>query len=323
MKVFITGGCGFIGSNLVEHHLNKGDEVQVVDDLSTGTLENIDAFQNNPRFKFHEANLDNWDQLDKVVSWADRVYHMSAVIGIFKVLAEPIRTITSNIAGCERICHAAAKLKSPPRIVIASSSSVYGQTHTEAVSETSPLLLAAVHHPLYGYAVSKIADEALATAYYTKLNLPITSIRIFNTIGPRQTPSYGMVVPRFVRQACLGEPLTVFGDGKQSRSFCDVRDVVVAFDLVGSTTASIGQIVNVGNDREITINELAALVKKHAKSDSDIKHISYQEAYGRDMTDVIKRRPIIKKLVDLTGFKHKWTLEQTVDDLITRFKNQN
>jgi UDP-glucose 4-epimerase len=318
MHILITGGAGFIGSNLVEFHLAKGDKVHVIDDLSTGSLENIAPFRNSPNFQFDKSNVTNCRYLNRAVEWADRIYHLAATIGMFRVLSEPVNVLTNNIMCCEAVFSAAARKKNPPRIIFASSSSVYGQSQDEAAKEDSNLVLPVIHNLLYNYAVSKVTGEALAMAYFNTFNVPIIIVRIFNTIGPRQTGKYGMVVPRLVGQACRGEVMTVFGDGTQCRSFCDVRDTITAFDLLANTDASLGQIVNVGNDYVTSINDLALIVKKLAHSQSVIHHIPYLEAYGKAVIDIKKRKPDISKLTQLTNFKHQWTLERTISDLIER-----
>lgn len=318
MHVLVTGGAGFIGSNLIEYHLHKGDQVLGVDDLSTGSLNNIEMFQKNPQFRFEQADILTWNGLENAVAWADRIYHMAAVVGVYRVLEDPIKVLAINIAGCERLLRAVASSKWQPRVIIASSSEVYGPATLSPLKEDMILTIESGAKNRWNYAVSKLADEAFGLSYSRKLKLPITIIRLFNTIGPRQTGRYGMVVPRFVQQAVSGDPITVFGDGSQTRSFCDVRDTVVALDLLANNTDSIGEIVNVGNDHEVSIKTLAELVKHIAKSNSPIKFMSYQEAYGEDFEEIQRRRPDLSKLVRYTGFKHQWNLEHTITDLVNR-----
>lgn len=319
MRILITGGCGFIGSNLTDFHLRKGDEVHIVDDLSTGTLQNISAFQNNPGFHFDHSDLLTWPGLNDAVNWAERIYHLAAVVGIFRVLKEPLKLMQTNVSSCERLLQAVSVSASRPHTIIASSSSVYGPTIKSVSNENDNLIVESIDHPLRLYAISKIADEALAIAYHQTFQMPLTVLRLFNVIGPRQTGMYGMVVPRFVKQACLNEPMTIFGDGNQTRSFCDIRDVMLELDFLIRKTETNCEIVNIGNDHEITINELAELIRKRANSKSEIKHISYREAYGLEFIDFAKRRPDINKLSRLSGFTPQWTLEQTIDDLIALY----
>lgn len=316
MRIFITGGCGFIGSNLAEYHINKGDEVHVIDNLSTGRVENIAALQKQATFRFDEADILTWHGLTQAVQWADRVYHLAAVVGMFKAVSEPISLVSNNILGCRHVLHTIAESGARPLVVISSSSSVYGDNPKHLLSETDDLILVPPTHPLATYTVSKLSDEVIALAYYRERGIPLIIVRPFNTVGPRQTGRYGMVVPRFVHQACTHEPYSIFGDGTQTRSFCDVRDVVVAFDLLASDPRVIGEIVNVGNDHEISINQLAALVSECVGYKNNINYISYKEAYGMAFTDITQRRPDLSKLLSLVPFSHKWTLEQTIHSLI-------
>lgn len=316
MHILVTGGCGFIGSHVVEYHLTQGDQVHAVDDLSTGTLDNILSFQGNPNFRFEQADVLTWQNLEKTVTWSDRVYHLAAVVGVYRVLAEPIKVLATNIPGCERILRAIASSAWKPPMLIASSSEVYGQCVHTAFKEEDDLVLEGMAQNRWNYAVSKIADEAFGLSYARKLNLPILVLRFFNTIGPRQTGRYGMVVPRLISQAVRGEPLTVYGDGTQTRSFCDVRDTVCALDALASSPRSSGEIINVGNDREISINALAHLILERSESRSEITYIPYEEAYGEPYVDIQRRRPNLEKFFRLSQFNHHWKLEDTLDDLI-------
>ena len=323
MKIFITGGSGFIGSHITDFHLRRGDEVRVIDDLSTGTLNNILPFQNNSSFHFENDDLLTWPGLSEAVNWADRIYHLAAVVGIFRVLAEPLKVMQTNVIATDRLFQLASIRPSLPHIVFASSSSVYGPSPKLILNEDDGLMVEAEGYPLRLYAISKLSDEALATAYHATYQLPFTILRFFNVVGPRQTGAYGMVIPRFVKQAYRNEPLTVFGDGSQTRSFCDVRDVTTALDLLMKNTDIRYEVINVGNNREITINELAELVRTRAHSHSEIRHIPYREAYGIDFRDITKRHPDLSKLKKLTGYSPQYTLEQTIDDLLTLEAKKN
>lgn len=322
MNILITGGCGFIGSNIAEYHLNKGHQVSIIDNLSTGSLRNLADFQNNPRLKILETNILNCPELEEFVANADRIYHMAAVLGVFRVLERPVEMLMTNILGSQKILEAAASSQTKARIIIASSSSAYGLTKQTSLNEKNQLVISPATHSLWGYAISKITGEAFSSAYYKEYKLPITNIRFFNTVGPRQTGLYGMVVPRFVAQACLNQPITVFGDGNQTRSFCDVRDSIVAIDMIAENNLSLGEPINIGNDHEISIKNLAYLIKERANSQSEITYTPYQEAYGSDFHDITQRKPDLTKLRELTGFEHQWTLERTVDDLIDKFRHQ-
>lgn len=316
MKILITGGAGFIGSHLVEYHLNKGDAVTVVDDLSTGKIENVDLFKHHRDYTFHQGDILTWDGMDTSVAWADRIYHMAAVVGVYRVISEPIHVLESNIAGTERILKAVVSSGHKPRILVASSSEVYGNGMSDTFRETDDVIIEPTAESRWNYPISKLADEAMSLSYVKERGLPITPVRLFNVIGPRQTGRYGMVVPRFVKQAVAGEAITVYGTGDQTRSFCDVRDIVVMFDKLISTDSSIGKIVNVGNDHELSINDLAELIRSKVNPALDIKHIPYKEAYGQEYKDIQRRRPNLERLMSLIQFEFKWTLDETLDYLI-------
>ncbi|MDR3391225.1 MAG: GDP-mannose 4,6-dehydratase [Sulfuriferula sp.] len=318
MHVLITGGAGFIGSHLAEYHLARNDQVHVVDNLNTGSYDNIKPLLDNVAFRFDEADIVTWSGLDKAVGWADRIYHMAAVVGVKKVLADPVSVMATNIAGCERVMRAMHQGRWNPQLIVASSSEVYGFNDNPGFDENDAVVFHSGSRLRWCYAVTKLADESFGYAYAQKYGLNIVIARLFNTIGPRQIGRYGMVVPSFVKQAVNGHPVTVYGDGTQTRSFCDVRDTVRALDLLAATPAAKGEIVNVGNDQEIAIKDLARLVADRAKSASPIQFISYGEAYGVEFEDVSHRRPILTKLRALTGFEPKWTLVDSIDDLISR-----
>ncbi len=329
MHILITGGAGFIGSHLAEYHLIRGHQVYVVDNLSTGSLDNIVRFTGDANFKFDEADILTWPGLDKAVAWADRIYHMAAVVGVFKVLEDPIRVLAINIAGCERLLRHAHAAKWSQQIVIASTSEVYGRGITaagcgtdsdvvEEFREDMELSVGSSAVSRWTYSISKMADEAFGLSYARRYGMNIVVVRFFNTVGPRQTGRYGMVVPRFVKQAVNGDPITIYGDGSQMRCFCDVRDTVAALDLLARNPRSTGEIVNVGNNHEISIRQLAELVKERSASSSPIISIPYREAYGEDFVEIYHRKPSLEKLRGLTHFTHRWDLEKTLDDLIEK-----
>jgi UDP-glucose 4-epimerase len=316
MHVLITGGAGFIGSHLVDLHLACGDQVHVIDDLSTGVRANLATHDDNPNFRFDEADVLTWDRLDRAVGWADRIYHLAAVVGVYRVIAEPTKVLATNIAGTERLLRAAHQGGWQPQVVIASSSEVYGHNDEQVLREDQDLTVSTRAGTRWGYSVSKIADEALGLSYAQRFGIPAVIARFFNTVGPRQVGRYGMVVPRFVAQAVRNEPITVFGGGAQTRSFCDVRDTVVALDTLATHAQRDTLVANVGNDREISIRDLAQLVIARAKSRSTIIDVPLKEAYGEDFEDIRRRRPDLTRLRRLTGFRHRFTLEQTIDDLV-------
>lgn len=323
MHVLITGGAGFIGSHLAAHHLAAGDQVYVVDNLSTGTLANIEPFRGQPGFRFAEADILHWNGLGQAVAWADRIYHMAAVVGVKKVLEDPVAVISTNMTGTERILRAIHSGGWNPQVVIASTSEVYGFNEKNAFAETDHIVLPSAGRLRWTYAVTKLADEFLAFSYARQYGLNIVVVRLFNTIGPNQVGHYGMVVPSFVSQAVANEPLTVFGDGEQTRSFCDVRDTVVALDRLAGCPEAWGEVVNVGNDQEISIRGLAELIVRRADSTSPLHFISYADAYGEEFEDVTHRRPVLNKLRALTGFEPEWALADTIDDLIERARARN
>ena len=318
MHVLITGGAGFIGSHLAEHHLALGDQVYVVDNLSTGSLANLEPFRGNPDFRFAEADILHWNGLDKAVAWADRIYHLAAVVGVKKVLEDPVAVMATNMTGTEKVLRAIHSGGWNPQVIIASTSEVYGFNSNGSFAETDNIVLPSAGRLRWTYAVTKLADEFLAFSYARKYGLNIVVVRLFNTIGPNQIGHYGMVVPSFVKQAVRNEPLTIYGEGEQTRSFCDVRDTVVALDRLAGCPEAWGEVVNVGNDQEISIRGLAELIVQRANSCSPLQYISYKDAYGEEFEDVTHRRPVLNKLRALTCFIPAWTLEETLDDLIQR-----
>jgi UDP-glucose 4-epimerase len=318
MNILVTGGAGFIGSHVVEHHLNRGDEVVAVDDLSTGSPSNVEIFRPDPRFRFVKADVLTWDGLAGAVNVADRVYHLAAVVGMFRVLREPVRVTEVNVCATERLLSTIAAGTRHPQVVIASSSSVYSHSHSRDLREDDELVYLPREGGLTGYALSKLTNEIQAMAYREEHGLQVTMPRLFNAVGPRQTGNYGFVLPRFIQQALSGEPLTVFGDGTQTRSFCDVRDTVTAIELLAGNPAAAGQPVNVGNEREINILDLARLVIERTASSSNIEFVPFEKAYGARFDQITQRHPVEERLRSLTGFQPRWSLEQTIDDLLGR-----
>lgn len=328
MKVLVTGGAGFIGSHLCEYHVKRGDKVYAVDNLTTGLQSNLDLLSNNKNFKYEIADILTWPQLYETVSWADRIYHMAAVVGVFRVLENPLEVLSTNVLGSERVLRAVEASKRPISLLIASSSEVYGARVTQPLKEDDELVYKSAMQNRWSYPISKFTNEAFGLAYAThpsRLGLGSTNTaestkniviaRLFNTIGPRQTGIYGMVVPRFIQQAMAGENITVYGSGEQTRSFCDVRDLVVMLDKLMSADKAHGQIVNVGNDREISITDLANMVKNITKSSSSIEYISYEKAYGVEFDEMMRRKPSLKKLNNLISYQYAWNLEDTISYL--------
>ena len=326
MHVLITGGAGFIGSHLAGHHLAQGDQVYVVDNLSTGSLSNLATFRGHPDFRFAEAGILNWDGLDQAVAWADRIYHMAAVVGVEKMLEDTVAAMTA-LNGTQRILRAIENGGWNPQVIIGSTSEVYGFSGKNTLSETDPIVLPAAGRLRWAYAAARLADEFLALSAAHKHKLNIVVARLFNTIGPNQLGHNGMVVPRFVRQAVQNAPLTVYGEGRQTRSFCDVRDTIVALDLLAACPAAWGEVVNVGNDQEISIRDLAELIVQRSHSTSPLHFVAYRDACGEEFDDIPHRRPALNRLKALTGFMPEWGLRDTLDDLIVsereRAKNRH
>ncbi len=328
MNLLITGGAGFIGSNLSEFHINRGDTVVAVDDLSTGRKENLAALIGQECFSFVKADLLSWTDLAAEVTKADRIYHLAAVVGMFRVLKESVAVTRINVGATERVLEAAANGPNNPQIIIASSSSVYGHSSDQlALSEGIDLAFSIERGGLTGYALSKLTNEIQAQAYHEQYGIKVVIPRLFNVVGPHQSGNYGFVIPRFIQQALDGEPLTVFGDGSQIRSFCDVRDTMAALDklaAIGDDPGEVqnGEVVDVGNTREISILELAKLVIARAGSSSTIQFVPFDQAYGEHFDHITQRKPIVEKLERLTGFSPQWTLEETIDDLLKHIRQE-
>lgn len=314
MNALITGGAGFIGSHLAERLLDDGHAVHVVDDLSTGTLANVEHLRSHPDFAVTVDSIFNEAMLAERVDRCDTVFHLAAAVGVRLVVDEPVRTIETNVHGAEIVLrHASRKRKA---VVIASTSEVYGKRTDAPFSEASDLLLGSPHHRRWGYACSKALDEFLGLAYWKERRLPVVIVRLFNTIGPRQTGRYGMVVPTFVSQALAGEPLTVFGDGTQTRSFADVGDVVRAIVGLAGEPRAAGNVFNVGNPEEITIRALAELVKEVTGSHSAIVTIPYEQVYETGFEDMPRRVPDISRIRALTGWSPTRTLKDVLDHVV-------
>lgn len=321
MNIFITGGAGFIGSHLVEFHLSRGDKVLILDNLSTGSKKNIAPFLNHSNFNFEYNDIVSSKSLSKYLSWANRIYHMAAVVGMYEVLSHPLEALTTNILGFEKIIRTLSEVNPSARLIVASSSEIYG-SDTHPLKESNILPFKSAAHSKWVYAATKFLDEIFSLVYVNVKKMKVTPIRFFNTIGPRQTGVYGMVVPRFIEQALSNQPITVYGSGEQVRSFCDVRDTVRLLDLISNNEETVGEIMNLGHDEPITMNQLAETIKEIGKSESDIIHVPYKKAYGQEgFEDVMYRRPDLKKLNDYTSYAFQWNLKKTLNDLIERKRN--
>ena len=309
-KILVTGGAGFIGSHLCEALLRRGDEVSVLDDLSTGRIENIAHLQDNQRFRLTIGSVLDSSCLIPLVRSADVIFHLAAVVGVQKIIDAPVETIETNILGSYHLLSLAARHRK--LCIVASTSEVYGKSNRCPFSEGDDVVYGPTSKARWSYACSKAIDEFLALAYHKTEALPVIIARLFNTTGPRQTGRYGMVLPRFVDQALRGKPITVFGTGQQTRCFADVTDVVRAMLMLLTHPKAVGQVFNVGNPEEISILELARLVKKSAASRSEIQLIPYDEAYQPGFEDMERRVPSIEKIARLVGYKPKVKLQQIV-----------
>jgi UDP-glucose 4-epimerase len=308
----LTGGAGFIGSHLAERLLDLGHEVLVLDNLSTGSIENIAHLKGSPRFSYVVDSVTNEPLLAEMIDHCDVVFHLAAAVGVKLIVEQPVHTIETNVHGTEVVLKHAAKKKK--LVFIASTSEVYGKSTDVPFRETADLVLGPSEKHRWAYACSKLIDEFLALAYWKEKKLPVVIVRLFNTVGPRQTGQYGMVLPTFVRQALAGEPITVFGDGTQSRSFTDVGDVVDALVTLAQEPRAIGGVFNIGNRGEISMRALAERVKALTGSRSPIQFVPYDEAYEADFEDMPRRVPDISKIAELIGYEPKVAL----DDIITR-----
>jgi UDP-glucose 4-epimerase len=318
-KILITGGAGFVGSFLAEQLHAAGHAVTVVDDLSTGSMDNLTALAGQDNFQFVEGSVLDVALMKEKIAKADKVYHLAAAVGVKLIVDEPVRTIETNIRATEIILKEVAEQKKPT--LITSTSEVYGKSPKDLFNEEDDLVLGPTSRARWAYAASKIIDEFLALAYYQEQATPVKVVRLFNVIGPRQRGRYGMVVPRFVKQALSGEPMTVYGDGSQRRSFTYVGDVVPALVKLMDNDAVSGQIVNIGHRKDISILELANLVKKLTDSQSEIKLLSFEEAYNANFEDMQRRMPDISKINKLIGYEPTLELPQMLEAIIEHMRD--
>ena len=318
MRVLITGGAGFVGSHLAEALLERGDEVFVLDNLSTGSIDNIAHLKSEPRFHYTIDTITNEPLLAEMIDTCDTVLHLAAAVGVKLIVEAPVHTIETNVHGTEVVLKHANKKKK--LVLIASTSEVYGKSGEVPFKEDADLVLGPSEKHRWAYACSKLIDEFLALAYWKERKLPVIIVRLFNTVGPRQTGQYGMVIPNFVRQALAGHPITVFGDGHQSRSFTYVGDVVRAMVALINEPAAIGHVFNIGHGAEISINELAEKVKALTSSPSEIVHIPYDRAYESGFEDMPRRVPDITKLQSLIGFRPTVELDEILTRVIESFR---
>ncbi len=314
MKVFITGGAGFIGSHLAERLLARGDRVLVLDDLSTGTMDNIAHLVGTPGFDYRIGSALDVPLVSECVDRCDVSVHLAAAVGVRLIVEQPVHTIETNVGATETVLEAAAKKNK--LVLVASTSEVYGKSTKFPFNEDDDLHLGPTTHSRWAYACSKALDEWLALAYWREKKVPVIVARFFNTVGPRQTGRYGMVLPNFAAQAISGEPITVYGTGTQARCFGHVQDAVESILRLIATPAAVGQVFNIGNDEEVTIHRLAELVREAAGSQSEIRLIPYSEAYAEGFEDMLRRVPDVRKLEKAIGFRPRTPLAQIITDVV-------
>ena len=319
MRALITGGAGFIGSHLAETLLVKGYKVDVIDNLSTGKFENIAHLETNPKFHYAIGSILNEELMEKLVNRADMIFHLAAAVGVKYIIDNPLKALQINIRGTEVLLEFANKRKQ--KVLIASTSEIYGKNNKVPFSETDDRVLGSTHISRWGYSASKAIDEFLALAYWREKRLPIVITRLFNTVGPRQTGQYGMVIPNFVQQALLNHPLFVHGNGKQSRCFAYVGDVVEAMIKLIEHPDSVGEIYNLGSQEEITIEDLAKKIKAMCNSQSEIIYLPYERAYEQGFEDMQRRVPDISRIKSLINFEPKTSLDQILREVIDYFES--
>ncbi|MFC1941899.1 GDP-mannose 4,6-dehydratase [Chloroflexota bacterium] len=319
MRVLITGGAGFIGSHLAARYIEQGDHVTVIDDLSTGSYDNIVQLMNLPNFNFAIETILNETVMDRLVSECSLIVHLAAAVGVELVIGDPVHTIETNVLGTYVVLKTANRYRK--KVILISTSEIYGEGVNESFKEDDFRLLGPITQSRWSYSCTKELDEFLGLAYFKQKELPIVICRLFNTIGPRQTGHYGMVVPRFVNQALNGEPVTVYGDGSQSRCFCNVNDVLDGINIISTAPKAEGEVYNLGSHEEITITDLARKVIEVTGSSSEIVYIPYEQAYTEGFSDMKRRKPDIRKMIETFQWQPRYTLEETLS-LIVEYELQ-
>jgi UDP-glucose 4-epimerase len=321
VRYLITGGAGFIGSHLAERLLERGDHVALLDNLSTGSMENIRHLKTSGQMEYHLDSIENRRLVAELVDDADVVVHLAAAVGVRLIVESPVRTIETNVNGTQHILEAAAKKRK--LVLTASTSEVYGKSTQVPFREEADLVLGPTTKGRWSYAASKALDEFLALSYWKEKKVPVIVVRLFNTVGPRQTGRYGMVLPNFVRQALDNVAISVYGDGKQSRCFCDVRDTVHSLIKLMDSDRAVGEVINVGNTEEITIEDLAHRVKQRTGSSSAVEFIPYDQAYEPGFEDMMRRVPSVEKLQAITGFRPQTPLDEIIDRVATHMREKH
>ena len=319
MKILITGGAGFIGSHLAERLLADGHQVAIIDNLSTGSLDNIESFKDNANFHYTIGSILNRELLDKLMDGVDQVYHLAAAVGVKYIIENPLLSLKTNIVGTDNVLELVNKHKA--KVLITSTSEIYGKSDQVPFKEEDDRLLGSTHISRWGYSCSKAIDEFMALAYFREKRLPVVIVRCFNTVGPRQTGQYGMVLPKFIKAALLDQPLVVYGSGKQTRCFADVSDVTDAFVKLMNTPECEGEIFNVGTTESISINDLAQKVKTICRSKSRIDYMSYEEAFEEGFEDMMNRKPSLDKIRRFIGYDPKYSLDDIIKRMIEYYEN--
>jgi len=318
MNILITGGAGFIGSHLCEALLTEGHRVSIIDNLSTGKFSNISHLQENSNFRYVLGTILERSIIEGLIAEADEIYHLAAAVGVEYIINNPLLSLKTNIIGTENVLEFSNKYKK--KVLLASTSEIYGKSEKIPFKEEDDRVLGSTHISRWGYSCSKAIDEFIALAYYREKKLPVVIVRFFNTVGPRQSGQYGMVIPKFVKSALLNHPITIHGDGKQSRCFVDVADAVCGIIALMKEPAAIGQIFNLGNTEEICIEDLAKKIKALVNSNSKIEYIPYEEAYEEGFEDMHRRMPDLTKIKECIGYSPKYNLEMILERVIKYYE---
>jgi UDP-glucose 4-epimerase len=318
MKILITGGAGFIGSHLADKLLEVGHSVKVLDNLSTGRIENLSSALENSDFEFISGSILDLELLELLIVDADYVFHLAAAVGVFNIVNNPLSSLLTNIRGTENVLEIASQSKTP--VFLSSSSEVYGKNISDSLKEVDDRIIGSPVTLRWSYSEAKAVDESLAFAYFVEKQLPVRIVRFFNTVGPRQLGAYGMVVPRFVQSALSNAPITIYGDGNQTRCFAHIQDVIDAVIATAFVESTIGKVINIGNNFEISINDLAEKIIADTKSKSEIVHVPYAEAYGDGFEDMDRRVPNLDLIYELVGWKPLRDLTQIIYDISTEMK---
>jgi len=319
MKILITGGAGFIGSHLAERLLVDGHEVHVIDNLSTGRLENVETFKDKPKFHLTVGSILNRELMEKLVAGCDQVYHLAAAVGVKYIIENPLLSLKTNIVGTDNVLELCNKYKA--KALITSTSEIYGKSEKVPFAEQDDRLLGSTHISRWGYSCSKAIDEFMALAFFREKKLPVVIVRCFNTVGPRQTGQYGMVLPKFIKAALLDQPIVVYGSGEQTRCFADVSDVVEAFIKLMNSSECAGEIFNVGTTESISIKDLAQKVKTMCNSKSRIEYMSYEDAFEEGFEDMMNRMTDLAKIKQYIGYEPKYSLDDIISRMIHYYEN--